>query len=559
MSAASRLAVACVLVLVPFARAAALADPPAASALQEANEVEPSPTAPILLDGEVLFAVRGISAMPAEERAARISRSLREMADDPTFDPVGLKAEEIPGGLRIVAADGRWLMNVYDADSTHEGFTREGVSTALLYRLKAAVASYRAARTPEALLSATFHAAGALAALVIALLLLGWIGRRVDRGLERRFSALKPRVGIGSFDIVRAEHIWKLLTNLTRLVRWILRLTALYLALRYALGRFPWTRYLANSLDDLIIGPLQTMGGAVLTFVPDLIFLIILFFITRWFVRLAHLFFQAVERGTVKLENFEPEWANPTFRLVRLGIIAFAVVVAYPYIPGSDSAALKGVSLFLGVLISLGSSSAISNIIAGYMLTYRRAFRIGDRVRIGEVFGDVVSVRLIVTHIRTAKNESITLPNSTILGSDVINYTTLAATDGLILHLTVDIGYETPWRQVEAMLLLAAERTPGLRTDRQAFVHQLELGDFAVKYELNVYADSAQHMLAQRSALRRSVLDVFNEHGVQIMTPAYEGDPEEPKVVPPDRWFTAPAAAPDAKRAGSGDGAAKRP
>jgi len=216
-------------------------------------------------------------------------------------------------------------------------------------------------------------------------------------------------------------------------------------------------------------------------------------------------------------------------------------VVAYPYIPGSDSQAFKGLSLFVGLVFSLGSSSVISNIIAGYTMTYRRLFREGDRVRIGQVVGAVTKVRLQVTHVRTPKNEEVVIPNSAILGSEVVNYSTLAASDGLILHTSVGIGYETPWRQVEAMLLLAAERTPGLAQGRQPFVLQRALGDFAVTYELNAYIDDPSRMLLVYSDLHRQILDVFNEYGIQIMTPAYEGDPEQPKIVPREQWFTAPA------------------
>jgi small-conductance mechanosensitive channel len=222
-------------------------------------------------------------------------------------------------------------------------------------------------------------------------------------------------------------------------------------------------------------------------------------------------------------------------------VIGFAIVVGYPYIPGSDSAAFKGLSLFFGVVFSLGSSSAIANTIAGYSLTYRRAFRVGDRVKIGDVFGDVTEIRLQVTHVRTPKNEEVVVPNSTILNQEVTNYSALARTRGLILHTTVGIGYETPWRQVEAMLLLAAERTPGVLRDPKPFVLQKSLGDFAVSYEINVYSDDAQAMMPLYTALHRQILDVFNEYGVQIMTPAYEGDPEQPKVVPRDQWHLAPA------------------
>ena len=272
---------------------------------------------------------------------------------------------------------------------------------------------------------------------------------------------------------------------------------------------------------------------------------LVLFFVIRLVLRLVRLFFETVGRGTVTLANFDADWAEPTYKIARIAIVAFGLIVAYPYIPGSESDAFKGVSLFIGIVFSLGSSSAISNIIAGYMMTYRRAFKVGDRVKIGDAMGDVIEMRLQVTHLKTFKNEEIVIPNSQILAGDVVNYSSFVKTQGLILHTEVGIGYETPWRQVEAMLLEAAGRCrlPSGEPPR-AFVLLKKLGDFAVTYEINVYCTDIKAMLPLYTALHRHILDVFNEYGVQIMTPAYEGDPEQPKVVPPKDWFTAPAVAP---------------
>ncbi len=292
---------------------------------------------------------------------------------------------------------------------------------------------------------------------------------------------------------------------------------------------------------SLLLDPLSAIGKGILASVPDLAFLAVLAVVTRFLLRSIRLFFVTVAQGTVKLSGFEPEWALPTYKIVRLTILAFAVVMAYPYIPGSSSGAFKGVSLFLGVILSLGSSSFIANIIAGYTMTYRRAFRLGDRIKVDDYTGDVVEIRNLVTHLRTPKNEEVVLPNSVILNSHVVNYSALAKKQGLILHTAVGIGYDTPWRQVEAMLLLAAERTPGLRRQPPPFVLATSLGDFAVTYELNVYCDDPSAMPKLYSALHLNILDVFNEYGVQIMSPAYRGDPEHPKIVPREQWYASPA------------------
>jgi small-conductance mechanosensitive channel len=246
------------------------------------------------------------------------------------------------------------------------------------------------------------------------------------------------------------------------------------------------------------------------------------------FIRLV---FSSIENGTITIGGFDPDWAKPTYRLFRIFVVAFAVVVAFPYIPGSNTQAFKGVSLFIGLVFSLGSTSIIGNMISGYTLTYRRVFKPGDRVKIGDHVGDVQESRLLVTYLRTIKNEVTAVPNSSIVNAAVVNYSSLAQTKGLILHTSVGIGYETPWRQVEAILFEAAARTPGLLREPKPFVHEKELRTFDVEYQLNVYCDRPNSTASVYAALHRNILDLCNEYGVQIMTPAYESDPKDAKVV----------------------------
>jgi small-conductance mechanosensitive channel len=318
-------------------------------------------------------------------------------------------------------------------------------------------------------------------------------------------------------------------------------LALFYIYLHFALSLFPWTRGLAVNLREATLAPVVALCGAILGSIPDILVLTIIVFAAWYLVRAARFFFSAIREGAVTVSGFDREWADSTFNIVRILIIAFAVVVCYPYIPGSQSAAFKGVTIFIGVLFSLGSSAFLANLIAGYTMTYRRAFHVGDRIQVGELMGDVTKVGLMVTNLRSLKNEEIVVPNSLILNSHLVNYSTIARERGLILHTTVGIGYETSWRQVEAMLLLAAERTPGLRREPSPFILQKSLGDYAVIYQLNVYVDDPSAMYQLYTELHRSILDVFNEHNVQIMTPSYVADPAEPKVVPKDQWFIEPA------------------
>jgi small-conductance mechanosensitive channel len=227
-----------------------------------------------------------------------------------------------------------------------------------------------------------------------------------------------------------------------------------------------------------------------------------------------------------------------TFKIIRAFIIVFAIVISYPYIPGSDSVAFKGISVFVGVLFSLGSTSFVGNLIAGYTMIYRGAFKKGDRIEVDNQIGIVEEQRLMVTRLRSYKNEEIVIPNSVLVNSKIVNYTVKAQDLGLILHTTVGIGYETPWRQVDAMLKLAANRTEGILKNPTPFVLKKSLADYAINYEINGYCKEVDKINKIYSALHQNILDVFNENDVQIMTPSYVADTDIPKLVPKDKWDT---------------------
>jgi small-conductance mechanosensitive channel len=496
--------------------------------------------APVMLDGRLLFRVAGLTSFPAVERAALIQRKIADVARDASFPLSELRAEPRGPYVSIKARD-REVMVVTELDARVEGVSTELMALAVRRRVQEALEQYRHARRPDVLLRSALYSLGATAVLAVLATAVTLLGRRLDAAIGRRLAHRIRALEIQSFAIVRAERIWRTVSVALRVIRWLVVLAMVFAWLNVVLGRFPWTRGTADRLLDLVIGPLATMGGSILVNVDNVAFLVILFFVIRFVLRLTRLFFDAVAAGSVSLSGFSREWAPPSYRIARLVVIAFALVVAYPYIPGSGSAAFQGISIFLGVLLSLGGSSVVANMISGYTLVYRRAFAVGDRVKIGDVVGEVIEIRPQVTHLRSPKNEEVIVPNSEILTHQVVNYSSLARERGLILHTTVGIGYETPWRQVEAMLVMAADRTPGLLREPPPFVLERGLGDFAVQYELNAYCNEPQQMMALYAALHRSILDVFNEYGVQIMTPAYEGDPPEPKVVPREQWHAAPA------------------
>jgi small-conductance mechanosensitive channel len=525
------------LLLVPMAWAQDAPSKPAAPApaLEEAIA-----TAPVEVDGEILFRVRGASALPAEKRAGNIAARIVGIARDRNFQLAEVRAEESEHGTSIMAGK-TTVMVVVEADAKLESVSRQVLATLYQQRIRQAITDYRAERTPDALGAAVARTLAATVILALLAALVVWLARRGEFRLKRLYERRLEVFQGQTLRILRLDRAWEVIRGTIGVARSIGLLVLAIAYAQYVLVQFPATRGAGTRMLGYVLGPLESMGRGFVGIIPDLIVLVIIYFIARYGLVLLRLYFDAVERGTLAIDGFDPEWAQPTYKLLRAVAIVFALVVAYPYVPGSGSDAFKGISIFIGVVFSLGSSSAVSNIIAGYMMTYRRAFRLGDRVKIGGFTGDVTAVRLQVTHLKTFKNEEVIVPNSSVLNSEVINYSTLARTTGLILHTTVGIGYETPWRQVEGMLLEAARRTAGLNPEPAPFVRELALGDFCVTYELNAYCGDAQAMNALYAAMHRQILDVFNEYGVQIMTPAYEGDPPEPKVVPKDKWFTPPA------------------
>ena len=499
-------------------------------------------TAPVVIDGRVLFRVRGVTAFPAAERAATIAQRIRAVAEDRAIPPSALHLVANDHWIEIVGGENS-IMGVFDADAAAEaaGLSRQALAQIYLKNISSALEQYRTEREPVQLARNAFRIAGwTFVLLLVELTMLGGL-RWLTVRMGKRYDSAVEQIETGTFRLIRAESIWVTMRFATRLFALVAALTIFYAYLHIALEYLPWTRALSSDLRSLTLAPLLALARKSLAVIPRLLVIVVIVAVARYIIRLARFFFSAIESGAIKFSGFEAEWSKPTYNIVRGLLIAFAAMVCYPYIPGSRSEAFKGITIFVGVLFSLGSSSLLANIIAGYTMAYRRAFHVGDRIKVGDLMGDVTQIGLMVTHMRSIKNEELVVPNSVILNSNVINYASLAHRQGLILHTAVGIGYETPWRQVEAMLLMAAERTPGLLREPAPFVLQLSLNDFAVTYELNVYCDQPSEMDRLYTELHRYVLDVFNEYGVQIMTPAYVADPPEPKIVQREQWFAKPA------------------
>lgn len=495
---------------------------------------------PVIFAGKELFSVQGFGTFSAQERANSIAARIKTIAEDITINTNTIRATDTDITTNIVTGD-TVITAVTDRDAAESGGSRQALANEYTRIIRNSIENYRADYSKNAILFALLYT---LIAAVISILLIVVVNRlfRILRNLiETRYKERLHSIHIKTVEIVQVQRVRAIVDGSVKLFRLVIILIVVYGFIHFALGFFPWTRTLADQILGYVLLPLKVMGSGIIKEIPNLLFIIVLVFITRYILKFMRMFFNQIEQGTITFSGFYPEWATPTYRIARFLLIAFAAVVAFPYIPGSSSPAFKGVSIFIGVLFSLGSQSTISNILAGLTMTYRRLFKVGDRVRIGDIVGDVTVIRLQVTHLHTVKNEEVIVPNSTILNSTVTNYNSLIGEKPLILYTSVTIGYDAPWRQVHALLLMAAARTPGLLREPAPFVLQKSLDDFYVSYELNAYTDTPNKMAKLYSDIHKNIQDCFNEYGVQIMSPNYVADRSEPTIVLKERWFAAPA------------------
>ena len=513
--------------------------PTVALAAQSARMAE-QPATLIYANRPVVVFRATVMARPPSTRAAGAVEQLNGLVEQ---DPQGRVTTRAFDGAVVVGIGDRPVFVVFAADvDPLAGETLAGKSADAAARLAQAFGEAVELRTPGRLLSGIGFA-------VVATLLYGlaiWALVRGDRRLagaasratERRLEAMS--VG----EIMAQVHAPMIVRRLMGLAAVVAGLLLTYAWLTAVLRRFPYTRPWGESLRGALISAVATAGRSVLDELPNLLTVLAIALFTRFLVRVVTVAFDAVEKGRIALPAVHAETAQPTRRIVVALLWIGALVVSYEYLPGSESEAFKGVSVFVGLVVSLGSTGIMNQVMSGLMVTYSRAVRLGDFVRIGEVEGTVTHLGTLSTKVRTPKNEEITIPNAVVVSHAATNYSRYAETDGVFTPTSVTIGYDAPWRQVQALLLLAAERTPGIRRTPAPAVAQTALCDFYVQYTLLVCLEQPARRLATLAALNANIQDAFNEYGVQIMSPNYEADPSDRKVVPPSRWYAAPAPAP---------------
>ncbi|MFY0659581.1 MAG: mechanosensitive ion channel [Shimia sp.] len=481
------------------------------------------------VDGEVLFAVRGSTALPAEERAALVAKRIIEVAErsEATSVVMGIERGELG---QTIFADGVMVSVTTQADSDFEQMELPVLASLHAEAIEGAILTYRANRTDEAFSQSTLTALAWSAVFAFYCGILFWLRRRVPRFIagivEHRTRGLQEATG----DIVQSQAVSNIAKFLIRLLVDITLFTGFYYYLSFVLHSFPNTRPIAALLIRYVTDPIIGLMLGFVSYLPNLITILIIAAIARWMIKGVYLFFQSVEQGVIELKTFEDHWVWPTYNLIRGAIVLTAAVICFPYIPGSDSAAFQGLTILVGVMVSLGSNSVISNVLAGLFVLYKRSMNVGDRIRVGDHYGDVMQIRLMETYLRSVKNELISIPNATLLSSEVINYSSKIDGKGLLLHTTVGIGYEEPRKKVEAMLIEAARRTKGLKKSPEPFVLVTGLLDFATNYQINAFTTRGSSLPLLLSELHKNITDVFNENSVQIMTPNYETDTPDLKI-----------------------------
>lgn len=513
-----------------------------ASGGQEAASVERD-----IQPADLMIANRRIYTMRAEvfgsspgERAEVAEERIHELAAK--GGALAVSTRPLPEGTAVLV-DGKVAFRVLQGDvAVDSDETPAGVAADAVHNLQLALDEIREARDARALLPAIGYSLLATVLLVAALWSVyrgyRWAVRRTHAFVEKRFATKLPGWAGHALGEAVVAGLFTLPVKLASILFVVL---AIYQWVGFVLSRFPYTRPWGEALAENMLQALGNFGEAILKAVPGLLFVVLIFALTRIVVRTVRAFFDGVQKGRIALGLVDETTARPTGQLFITGIWILALVAAYPYIPGSGSEAFKGIGVFVGLMMSIGASGVVNQAVSGLMLMYTKALRPGEFVKIGETEGTVLSVGFVTTRIETLRHEEVNIPNAIIVSSVTRNYSRLAGAGGLWLATTVTIGYDTPWRQVQRLLELAADRTEGISRDPAPRVRQTALQDFYVEYTLLVNVADPLQRLVVLDRLHANIQDAFNEFGVQIMSPNYEADPETPKIVPREKWFEPPA------------------
>ncbi len=503
------------------------------------------PGSPVKLGNRVVATLRAeVLGRTAAERAQESTGILEKIArvGPEAWGEIHVRTD--PAGRIFTVGNRRLFVLVPDDVDPSRGGSLDDDVVGAVDALRLALAEVREQRSSQELLPSLLYVLGATVLFAGIVALLEALRRWLERGLLALAGRLASRIASGQARFVPVRWFSHLVR---RLVLFGVRLTAVFVAylwLMFVLRRFTYTRPWGDHLSQFLLSTAGGFAAGALRQVPDLAVVVLIVLLTRLLVKLSDAFFDAVEEGRITISEAVAETTKPTRRIATTVLWIFALIMAYPYLPGSGTEAFKGVSVVVGIMVSLGSTTIVGQVFSGFMLLYARVFKVGDFVRIGDVEGIVDGQGLFVTRIRTPWNDELSIPNAVVGASVLRNYSRSHDPNGPLLSTRVTIGYDVPWRQVEGLLLLAADRTAGLKKEPAPFVRNWALADFYVEYELDAYIERPEDRIAVLTALHAQIQDAFNEHGVQIMSPHYFEDPRSAKVVPRDRWFEKPARPP---------------
>lgn len=461
-----------------------------------------------------------IGASTPKERAINISRKIEKLYEDDFLKADSILVMKSENTFDIIYGE-IIIMSISENDAIWYGKGMPELAQSFKESIKNSIVK---AKNENSWLKIIVRIGLVLLVIAIAWGLIWLIGRGYSRLLlfinSKKEKWLKD-LSYKDYTFLTAEQEMQVILFLVKIFRWFVYAILLYITLPIIFSIFPFSRDWADALFQLIWSPFKGVLIAVWEYLPNLFSILVIYFVMKYVIRFVRYIFHEIEAEKLKISGFHADWAMPTYSIVKFLLYAFMFVLIFPYLPGSDSNIFKGVSVFIGVLFSLGSSSAIANMVAGLVITYMRPFKIGDRIKIGDVTGDVVEKTLLVTRIRTIKNEVITIPNSSVLNGNTTNYSSEAIEKGLIIHTTVTIGYDVPWKDMHQALIDAALRTNLILDEPKPFVLQTSLEDFYVSYQINAYTREAGKQALIYSNLHQNIQDVCNERGIEILSPHY--------------------------------------
>jgi small-conductance mechanosensitive channel len=481
--------------------------------------------------------------VPPRERAERTEQRLTQVLSNVGAGKIIVAST---GGANAILIDGALGVFITPGDvEAIDGQTLDETTRVTVAAIARAIADSREGRDRERIARAIVASGIATFALLVLCFFVlrarSWFERRVMQVLRGGTTRLPgPR-----WRMLFADRLLWLGHWLAQTAAGLLLLLAIYRWLSFVLNQFPYTRPWGEELDGFLLGAAAQIGGGIVRALPDLLVALVIFLLARGVIAIVRPFFDNIEQRQSETGWLDADTAKPTRRIFSLAVWLFATVMAYPYLPGSSSEAFKGMSVLIGLMVTLGGSSLFGQAASGLILLYSRTLRIGEFVRVGTDEGTVTELGVFTTRIATGRGEHVTLPNALVLSSVTRNYSRPAGEGGFMLRSKVTIGYDTPWRQVDALLLEAARTTAGVSSERPPRVYQTALSDFYVEYELVCRAsqrtpDDRADVLA---TLNANIIDTFNRYGVQIMSPHYLGDPAARKTVPVAAWRPAPAPA----------------